>query len=175
MAAEAVGVFFYVFPGIGAIATLTINGVNPGYGSLFQVGFAFALGIAFAIMTCAPVSGGHFNPAVTVSLAIWQGFPWSKVPRYIFAQVRLELRLFRPPSLTSADFGLLHRRLADDRHVLATNQRPGHSRRWTRVKSLDFVRSFPHPVMRRDEIAYLFSLLLGALSRRLHKVLDIFS
>lgn len=52
-----------------------------------QIGFAFAIGIAFAIITCAQVSGGHFNPAVTICFAIWQGFPWRKVPHYIFAQI----------------------------------------------------------------------------------------
>lgn len=88
MAAEATGVFFYVFPGIGAIAAFTINGADAGFGSLFSIAIAFALGIAFAIMTCAPVSGGHFNPAITISLAVWQGFPWAKVPRYIISQVR---------------------------------------------------------------------------------------
>lgn len=93
MTAEAVGVFFYVFPGIGTVAAFTLNKEDAGFGSLLQVGFAFALGIAFAIMTCAPVSGGHFNPAVTLSLAIWQGFPWKKVPRYIFAQVSLSVIL----------------------------------------------------------------------------------
>lgn len=45
MIAEAVGVYFYVFPGIGAIAALTINKADAAYGSLLQVGFAFALGI----------------------------------------------------------------------------------------------------------------------------------
>lgn len=45
------------------------------------------MGIALAIITCAPTSGGHFNPAITICLAFWQGFPWWKVPYYIFAQV----------------------------------------------------------------------------------------
>lgn len=71
--AEATGVFFYVFPGIAAIATFTINKEDAGFGSIFQIGFAFALGIAFAIITCAPTSGGHFNPAITICFAIWQG------------------------------------------------------------------------------------------------------
>jgi hypothetical protein len=62
--AEATGVFFYVFPGIAAIASFTLAGANPttapvvsAYGSLLQVGFAFALGIAFAIITCGSTSG----------------------------------------------------------------------------------------------------------------------
>lgn len=57
------------------------------FGSLFQIGWGFAIGIAFAIVTCAPTSGGHFNPAITICFAIWQGFPWKKVPYYIFSQI----------------------------------------------------------------------------------------
>jgi glycerol uptake facilitator-like aquaporin len=89
--AEATGVFFYVFPGIAAVASFTVNadGALPVmfFGNILQVGFAFALGIAFAIITCAPVSGGHFNPAITLCFAIWQGFPWKKVPHYILSQI----------------------------------------------------------------------------------------
>jgi len=95
MMAEATGVFFYVFPGIASVASFTLattNGVGEEigvtvFGSLFQIGWAFALGIAFAIITCGATSGGHFNPAITICLAIWQGFPWKKVPHYIFSQI----------------------------------------------------------------------------------------
>ena len=38
-------------------------------------------------LQCAPTSGGHFNPAITIAFAIWQGFPWRKVPYYIFSQI----------------------------------------------------------------------------------------
>lgn len=91
MLAEATGVFFYVFPGIASVASFTLNATSPlgvtVFGSLFQIGWAFALGITFAIITCAPTSGGHFNPAITIALWLWQGFPLRKVPYYIFAQV----------------------------------------------------------------------------------------
>ncbi len=87
MVAEAIGVFFYVYPGIASQASFFLNGTEPAFGSLLQIGFAYAIGIAFAIIICGPTSGGHFNPAVTICFAIWQGFPWSKVPRYIFAQI----------------------------------------------------------------------------------------
>ncbi|TVY22796.1 Aquaporin-3 [Lachnellula hyalina] len=87
MAAEALGVFFYVYPGIASQAAFFLNGTQPAFGSIFQIGWAYAIGIAFAIIVCGPTSGGHFNPAVTLCLAVWQGFPWSKVPRYIFAQI----------------------------------------------------------------------------------------
>ena len=89
--AEATGVFFYVFPGIASVASFTLNLENPlgvtAFGSLFQIGFCFCLGISFAIITCAPTSGGHLNPAITIALAVWQDFPWKKVPYYIFSQI----------------------------------------------------------------------------------------
>ncbi|KAF2135435.1 uncharacterized protein K452DRAFT_281557 [Aplosporella prunicola CBS 121167] len=87
MAAEATGVFFYVYPGIAATASFFVNKTEPAFGSLLQVGFAYAMGIAMAIITCGPTSGGHFNPAITICFAIWQDFPWKKVPVYIFSQV----------------------------------------------------------------------------------------
>lgn len=91
MMAEATGVFFYVLPGIASVASFTVNLEGPlgasFYGNILQTGFAFALGIAFAIITCAPTSGGHFNPAITICLATWAGFPWKKVPHYIFSQI----------------------------------------------------------------------------------------
>ena len=75
--AEATGVFFYVFPGIAAVASTYLNAAAPPspttFGSILQIGFGFAIGIAFAIITCAPTSGGHFNPAITICFAIWQG------------------------------------------------------------------------------------------------------
>jgi len=89
--AEATGVFFYVFPGIAAVASFLLNARTPigaaAFGSFFQIGWGFSLGIAFAIITCAPTSGGHFNPAITICFAVWQGFPWRKVPYYIFSQI----------------------------------------------------------------------------------------
>lgn len=98
MAAEATGVFFYVFPGVAATASLFFASANAAapattapnaavYGSILNVAFAFGFGIAFAIITSASVSGGHFNPAITVCFVIFQGFPIRKAIRYIFAQI----------------------------------------------------------------------------------------
>lgn len=75
------------YPGIASTASFFLNNTEPQFGSLFQIGWAYAIGIAFAIITCASTSGGHFNPAITICFAIWQGFPWKKVPYYIFAQI----------------------------------------------------------------------------------------
>jgi len=39
------------------------------------------------ILTFGPISGGHFNPAVTVADASQSGLPWREVPGYILAQI----------------------------------------------------------------------------------------
>jgi glycerol uptake facilitator-like aquaporin len=39
------------------------------------------------ILTLGPISGAHFNPAVTLSAA-WQGaLPWRDAPAYVSAQI----------------------------------------------------------------------------------------
>ena len=39
------------------------------------------------ILTFGPISGAHFNPAVTLADASQGGLPWREVPTYIAAQV----------------------------------------------------------------------------------------
>src|SRR5215467_9539819 len=39
------------------------------------------------ILTFGPISGAHFNPAVTLADAAQRGLPWKEVPAYIFAQL----------------------------------------------------------------------------------------
>jgi aquaporin Z len=89
-AAEAGGTFLLVFGLIGA-ALLTSpdsNGVaaQPGTGLL---GVAVALGLTVAIgaAVVGPVSGGHFNPAVTLGVAVAGRLRWRLVPVYLAAQV----------------------------------------------------------------------------------------
>lgn len=43
--------------------------------------------LAAIILTFGPISGAHFNPAVTLSDALQGGLPWSEVPVYLVAQI----------------------------------------------------------------------------------------
>jgi glycerol uptake facilitator-like aquaporin len=48
---------------------------------------ATGAGLAALILTFGPVSGAHFNPAVTLADASQGGLPWRRVPAYLAAQV----------------------------------------------------------------------------------------
>lgn len=80
---EFFGTFILVFFGCGSVATAVLTGAQVG---IFQVAIVWGIGIATAIYLTGSLSGAHLNPAVTISLAAWSGFPWREVPRYVFAQ-----------------------------------------------------------------------------------------
>jgi glycerol uptake facilitator-like aquaporin len=55
--------------------------------ALLANALATGAGLVVLILTFGPISGAHFNPAVTLATA-WQGsLPWRIVPGYIVAQV----------------------------------------------------------------------------------------
>lgn len=43
--------------------------------------------LAALILTFGPISGAHFNPAVTLTVAWQREFPWREVPAYLLAQI----------------------------------------------------------------------------------------
>jgi len=87
--AESLGVFFYVYFGVGSQVGWVVGNLLgiEGLSSLFQIGMAYAFGIVLAISVCAGTSGGHFNPCVTITMVFLKGFPKAKAVRYIIAQI----------------------------------------------------------------------------------------
>ena len=85
LAAEALGTFLFFFLGFNAIAV----SVDIGGGAISTLGiaFAFGLGLALAIAALGHVSGGHFNPAVSLGLAAARKFPAREVLPYWIAQL----------------------------------------------------------------------------------------
>jgi glycerol uptake facilitator-like aquaporin len=55
--------------------------------ALLANALATGAGLAVFILVFAPISGAHFNPAVTVADAVLGGLPWRDVPGYLLAQV----------------------------------------------------------------------------------------
>jgi glycerol uptake facilitator-like aquaporin len=48
---------------------------------------ATAGGLVALILTFGPISGAHFNPAVTLALALRKVLPWTEAPGYVLAQI----------------------------------------------------------------------------------------
>jgi glycerol uptake facilitator protein len=61
--------------------------VNPSaLAGLFQIGIVWGIAIMAAAYAVGAVSGAHINPAITIALALFGRFGWSRVPAYIIAQ-----------------------------------------------------------------------------------------
>ena len=55
--------------------------------ALLANSLATGAGLVAIILTFGPISGAHFNPAVTIADAWQGGLRWSEVPGYVIAQV----------------------------------------------------------------------------------------
>lgn len=82
---EAVGTFILVFGGCGT-AVFTAKFPATGVG-LLGVAFAFGLSVLAGVYAIGPISGAHFNPAVSVGLACAGRFSWRELPAYVGAQL----------------------------------------------------------------------------------------
>lgn len=83
--AEAFGTFWLVFGGCGSVI---FAAAFPQLGIGF-LGVALTFGLTVLTMAFAvgPISGGHFNPAVSAGMAAAGRFPWSDYVQYVIAQL----------------------------------------------------------------------------------------
>jgi aquaporin Z len=85
LAAEFIGTFWLVLGGCGS-AVLAAAFPEVGIG-LHGVSLAFGLTVLTMAYAVGGISGGHFNPAVSVGLATAGRFSWSALPGYVISQV----------------------------------------------------------------------------------------
>ena len=84
--AEFIGTMILILLGDGVVANVTLNKSGmKGAGSI-QITFAWGLAVMLPAFIFGAASGAHFNPALTLALAVDGSFAWSMVPGYIVAQ-----------------------------------------------------------------------------------------
>ncbi|XP_029128596.1 probable aquaporin NIP-type [Cajanus cajan] len=84
--AEVIGTYFVVFAGC---CSVVLNNAEETKGTITFPGVCVVWGLIVMIMvySVGHVSGAHFNPAVTLSFALYRHFPLKLVPLYFIAQV----------------------------------------------------------------------------------------
>jgi glycerol uptake facilitator protein len=95
---EYLGTFVLICFGDGVVA-MAVSALNQSgraatnhtiflaSGDWLLITWGWCIAVVLAIYVAGGISGAHINPAVTIALAVRRGFPWPKVPLYIFAQV----------------------------------------------------------------------------------------
>lgn len=131
---EVVGTFILVFFGLGAVHVAVLTDGLIGLG---QVAAVWGVAVGVAIYATAELSGAHLNPAVTLALAAYRGFPWRKVAKYVLAQVA---GAFLAATLLYLMFGGLIARFEHEHEI--TRGAPGSER-----SAMIYGEYFPNPAM----------------------------
>ncbi|KAG9009691.1 hypothetical protein FRB90_008193 [Tulasnella sp. 427] len=86
--AEFLGTLILVFFGTAAnCQTVLLSNGTQAKGDWLSCAVGWGVGIALGVWVSGTVSGGHINPAVTLTQAVYRRFPWKKVPIYWAAQL----------------------------------------------------------------------------------------
>jgi aquaporin Z len=88
LVAEFLGTFVLVFVGVGSVVLIGVQGGGRlAVADITAIGLAFGIAVMVMIYAVGRVSGGHFNPAVSLGAALGGRVPWTEALVYMVVQV----------------------------------------------------------------------------------------
>ncbi|KAL9226507.1 hypothetical protein vseg_002313 [Gypsophila vaccaria] len=84
LVAEVIGTYFIIFAGCGSVV---VNKLYDGTVTFPGICVTWGLIVMVMVYSLGHISGAHFNPAVTLTFAIYRHFPYKEVPLYMAAQL----------------------------------------------------------------------------------------
>lgn len=84
---ELLGTCVLILFGNGVVANVVLNDTKGQNSGWIVIAFGWAMAVFLGVMVSAKGSGGHLNPAVTLTMAYLGRTSWSEVPIYIAGQM----------------------------------------------------------------------------------------
>ncbi len=85
--AEFFGTMILILLGDGVVAGVVLNKSKAQNSGWMVIASGWAMAVMLPAFIFGAISGAHFNPALTIALAVVGKFPWAEVPGYIIAQM----------------------------------------------------------------------------------------
>ena len=87
LVAEFLGTALLIVFGSGVVANVVLPASKGGGGGWIVIAFGWAMGVFAGVYVSSGISGGHLNPAVTLTMAYLGRLGWEEVPGYLLAQL----------------------------------------------------------------------------------------
>ena len=84
--AEFIGTAMLILLGSGVVANVNLTGSGMKGAGAVQITTAWGFAVMIPAFIFGAASGAHFNPALTIALAVDGSIAWSLVPGYVIAQ-----------------------------------------------------------------------------------------